>query len=94
MICQCFLLTEFTFPVQEVPVEQDAATVREDEVLNISNAPTTILPSLLAFSRDTLESKWCAVVFEKKLYPGIITNIRENQLEIKVMQPVGENRFR
>lgn len=37
--------------------------------------------------------KWCVLKYDGDLYPGVITDISETQVEVRCMQKIGVNRF-
>lgn len=37
--------------------------------------------------------RWCAVVYDREVYPGIIQNIDSESVEVKCMAKVGRNRY-
>lgn len=42
---------------------------------------------------DDLIGKWCVVNYDGLPYPGIVHDVDEGELEVKVMHKVGNNRY-
>ena len=42
---------------------------------------------------ESLIGKWCVVSYDQKPYPGIIENVDEDEIEVKVMHNIGPNRY-
>ena len=42
---------------------------------------------------ESLISKWCVVAYDGLPYPGIVQDVDNDELEVKVMHRIGRNRY-
>ncbi|KAJ8362560.1 hypothetical protein AAFF_G00368080 [Aldrovandia affinis] len=66
--------------------------VEEDQINRVS----TLLPKELTTIKvddvtKDLVGKWCVITYDDDPYPGIIEDIEEGALEVKVMHNIGRN---
>ncbi|CAL8255045.1 unnamed protein product [Gadus morhua 'NCC'] len=50
-------------------------------------------PEEVEWHSPEVVGKWCALVYDHTIYPGIIQEVNETHCQVKCMHKVGENRF-
>ena len=95
-VCQCFA------PKKTVLYEGQGITASHEEVANLEvvdtpsgvNGPSNMLcPLTLECLDENLVGKWVVVLYDALPYPGVIQDVDADEIEVKVLHRVGENRF-
>ena len=55
--------------------------------------PIYSTPEEVEWHSPEVVGKWCALVYDHTIYPGIIQEVNETHCQVKCMHRVGENRF-
>ncbi|KAJ4933475.1 hypothetical protein JOQ06_030303 [Pogonophryne albipinna] len=84
-ICPCF------HPLLIVRTSEPTAPENGSHSTPSSEYEGTLCP-VDDITKDLL-GKWCVITYDDNPYPGIITDIAEGGLEVKVMHYIGRNRF-
>lgn len=106
--CDCFSPKEFAFPQQllqlnttsnavsvqidETPLPSAAADHQSEPTLT-SESPDPTTKTIPSEDLTQLTNRWVLVKYDGKVYPGIVQNIEESDIEVKCMNKIGENRF-
>ncbi|XP_064601012.1 uncharacterized protein LOC135467176 [Liolophura sinensis] len=82
--CSCYDAKEFVFPTSEMTTPQQP-----------THEPSHTGLTPLDITDPDVIGKWCVVkyMYDGKYYPGIVTGVDEEDVEVKCMSAVGENRF-
>ena len=94
LICSCYNTNIFQLPTQE-HTHQSATEVDAE-----SNTPPENLHKdwnklhPISGPAPGITGKWCAILHEGCIYPGIIQQRNSNQVEVQAMMKVGENRYK
>lgn len=60
---------------------------------NPTEDPIRPAPDEVQWHNPEVVGKWCALVYDHTIYPGIIQEVNETHCQVKCMHRVGENRF-
>ncbi|KAK3102875.1 hypothetical protein FSP39_014573 [Pinctada imbricata] len=86
--CACYAPREFIFQAVGAPNEP---TVRSEEE-QVGHSSTTLIT--LDCVDESLIGKYCVVVYDALPYPGVITDVDEDEeVEVNVMHKIGRNRY-
>ncbi|KAK7918767.1 hypothetical protein WMY93_010051 [Mugilogobius chulae] len=59
----------------------------------VSKPPAKMVKEGIAWESEDIIGKWCVLMYENDLYPGIIINTDETHALVKCMHKAGANRF-
>ncbi|XP_029316085.1 uncharacterized protein LOC115027144 [Cottoperca gobio] len=58
-----------------------------------TEGPIHNTPEEVQWHSQEVVGKWCALVYDNIIYPGIITEVNETHCQVKCLHKVGSNRF-